>query len=189
MEAISAQRSMGGRATAVGGIASAARAGVAAVIALCSILAAVGILYLIRSESLLAIGPHIRGALPLQQLAGGEAQPLLRMVVAWVPAGLIAGLALASLVRLGPLARVVTLAVLAAVVLLLAGAAADAIAITDPLGPHLLPQLARVGTWTAVALFTVGSLSARRFDSSSSTRAELIARRKVRRSTGRGDSG
>jgi hypothetical protein len=46
----------------------------------------------------------------------------------------------------------------AALVLLLAGAAADAIAITDPLGPHLLPQLARVGTWTAVVLFALGSL-------------------------------
>jgi hypothetical protein len=43
-------------------------------------------------------------------------------------------------------------------VLLFAGAVAGAIAITDPLGPHLAPQLSRVGTWVAVALFTLGSV-------------------------------
>jgi hypothetical protein len=96
--------------------------------------------------------------------AGGEAQPLLRMIIAWVPAGLVAGLALGSLTNLGPRARTATLAALAAAVLLIAGAAADSIAITDPLRPHLLPQLARAGTWMAVVLFTLGSMLAGRLE-------------------------
>ncbi len=157
MEAITAQRSLGAgfprRA-----LATVLRATVAGLIALGALIAGVGALYLMRKIGLLAIGPDVRGALPLQQLAGGEAQPLFRMVLAWVPAGFIAGLALATLTKLGPFARTAVLAAMGALVLLLAGAAADAIAITDSLGPHLLPQLARVGTWTAVALFVAGSL-------------------------------
>lgn len=37
-----------------------------------------------------------------------------------------------------------------------------AVAITDPLRPHLLPQLTRVGTWTAAVLFGIGSMLAGR---------------------------
>jgi hypothetical protein len=156
MEVLTAQRSrtipVPRRATLV-----VLRAIAAALIALAALVAAVGVLYLIRKAGPLAIGPKIPGALPLQQLAGGEGQPLLRMAIAWMPAGFVAGLALASLTRLGARLRMALLAAMAALVLLLAGAVADAIAITDPLGPHLLPQLTRVGTWTAVALFALGS--------------------------------
>jgi hypothetical protein len=159
MEAIAAQRSLEA-ASSRRTLATALRVTVAGLIALGALIAGVGALYLMRGISLLAIGPDVRGALPLQQLAGGEAQPLFRMVLAWVPAGFVAGLAFAALTGLSPFARTASLAALGAFVLLLAGAAADAIAITDPLGPHLLPQLARVGTWTAVALFAVGSLFA-----------------------------
>jgi hypothetical protein len=141
-------------------IATVLRATIAGLIALGTLFAGVGVLYLVRREGLLAIGPDIRGALPLQQLAGGEAQPLLRMLLAWVPAGLVAGIGLALLTRLGQLARAAVLSALAATILLLAGAAADAIAISDPLGPHLLPQLTRAGWWMSVALFAIGSLLA-----------------------------
>jgi hypothetical protein len=145
-----------------GALATSMRAALAGLIALAALLAGVGALYLIRGATPLALGPGIPGALPLQQLAGGESQPLLLMAIAWVPAGLVAGLALASLTGLGPLVRTVSLAALAAFVLLLAGAAADAIAITDPVRPHLLPQLTRAGTWTAVVLFGIGSVLAGR---------------------------
>lgn len=158
MEAIGAQRSARDLSFPGRALVAALRALVAGLIALASLAAAIGVLYLLRRVDLLAIGPNIRGALPLQQLAGGEAQPLLRMAIAWLPAGFVAGLALASLTGLRRWARTASLAAVAALVLLLAGAAADAIAITDPLGPHLLPQLARVGTWTAVVLFALGSL-------------------------------
>src|SRR5262249_21623465 len=45
----------------------------------------------------------------------------------------------------------------AAVLLLLTGALSDAIAVNDPLSPHIAPQLSRGGTWVAVALFAAGS--------------------------------
>jgi hypothetical protein len=132
---------------------------VALVVSLAALFAGVGILYLIRGAAL-GFGPGVRGALPLEQLAGQDAQPLSHMVIAWVPAGFAAGIALASLTKLGAAARTVSLTALAAVSLLLAGALADSIAVNDPLSPHIAPQLTRGGTWIAVALFAAGSLCA-----------------------------
>jgi hypothetical protein len=125
-------------------------------IALGALFAGVGELYLIRGAAL-GIGPQVHGALPLEQLAGHDSQPLLHLVIAWVPAGFVSGLALVGLTRLGTVARLVSLAAVAAAVLLLTGALADSIAVNDPLSPHLAPQLTRAGTWVAVALFTAGS--------------------------------
>jgi hypothetical protein len=132
---------------------------VAFVVSLAALLAGVGILYLIRGESL-GFGPEVRGALPLEQLAGQDAQSLSHMVIAWVPAGFASGIALASLTRLGAAARTALLTALAALSLQLAGAVSDSIAVNDPLSPHLVPQLTRGGTWIAVALFAAGSLCA-----------------------------
>jgi len=129
------------------------------VIAVAALFAGAGELYLIR-DAALRIGPKVQGALPLEQLAGQDAQPLLHLAIAWVPAGFVAGLALASLTRLGTVARTVSLAALAALVLLLTGALSDSIAVNDPLSPHIAPQLSRGGTWAAVALFAAGSLCA-----------------------------
>jgi hypothetical protein len=128
-------------------------------IAVAALFAGAGELYLIRAAGL-GIGPKVHGALPLEQLAGQDAQPLLHLAIAWVPAGFVAGLALASLTRLGTVARTVSLAALAAVVLLLTGALSDAIAVNDPLSPHIVPQLSRDGTWVAVTLFAAGSFLA-----------------------------
>jgi hypothetical protein len=129
------------------------------VVSLAALFAGVGILYLIRGAAL-GFGPEVRGALPLEQLAGQDAQPLFHMVIAWIPAGFVAGIALTFLTRLGAAARTVAVAALAAVSLLLAGAVADSIAVNDPLSPHIAPQLTRGGTWIAVALFAAGSLCA-----------------------------
>ena len=57
-------------------------------------------------------------------------------------------------------ARTASLTVLAALIMLLAGAISDSVAVNDPLSPHLAPQLNRGGTWIAVALFALGSLCA-----------------------------
>ena len=127
--------------------------------ALAALFAGIGELYLIR-DAALGIGPEVHRALPLEQLAGKDAQSLLHLVIAWVPAGFVAGLALASLTRLGSVARTISLAALAAAVLLLAGALSDSIAVNDPLSPHLVPQLSRAGIWVAVALFAAGSACA-----------------------------
>jgi hypothetical protein len=124
------------------------------------VLAATGWLYLLRDVGGLAAGPRIAGALPLQQLAGGDAQPLSRVVLAWLPAGMVAGLLVAWLTHLRAASRALLVAVVAAALLVGAGAAQDAIAISDPVGPHISPQLHRAGNWAAVVLLVIGSLLA-----------------------------
>jgi hypothetical protein len=122
-----------------------------------AVVAGVGWLYILRDARALAVGPLLDGALPLQQLAGGSAQPLLRMAVAWLPGGLAAGLAL-RLTGARRVVRLVGLAVVAAVVLIPTGAVSDAIAVNEPVASHVVPALTRSGTWAAVALFVIGAL-------------------------------
>jgi hypothetical protein len=114
--------------------------------------------YLLRRAGGLVVGPGVRGALPLQQLAGGEAQPLARLVVAWLPAGGVAALALATFTRLGLAARVGAVAAGFFLTLVIAGAVSDATAVSDRFAPHLLPQLARPAIWAATALALIGAL-------------------------------
>jgi hypothetical protein len=130
------------------------------------VLGATGWLYLLRDVGALDAGPYVRGALPLQQLAGGDAQPLLRVVLAWLPAGVVAGLALARLTRLGLVARAAVVALTSALLLVGAGAAEDAAAISDPVPSHLVAQLERPANWIAVALLVTGSFLAGRRRSS-----------------------
>ncbi len=78
------------------------------------LLAGTGWLYVLRSLHWLSIGPRVSDALPLLQLAASDGQPLVRVVVAWVLAGALTGVALAEVSphrRLG-LALVVSLVVL-----------------------------------------------------------------------------
>jgi hypothetical protein len=117
----------------------------------------IGWLYLLRSVPVLAIGPQVDGALPLQQLAGDDAQPLLRVALAWVPAGAVAGAALRRLTALHELPRIAALSAVALVVLVVAGAISDAAAISASVQSHVLPQLGRVGTWAAVGLIVIGA--------------------------------
>ena len=58
---------------------------------LVGLLAGFGWLYVLRGLDWLGVGPRIADALPLLQLAGFDGQPLLRVVVAWVLAGALAG--------------------------------------------------------------------------------------------------
>ena len=136
-----------------------ARSAAGWMIATVSVVAGVGLTYLLRDAAVLDFGPRVKGALPLQQLAGGESQPLARLAIAWLCAGAVAGLALATLTRSRTLPRTVGLALLAATLLLLAGAASDAVAVSEPLGPHLIPQLSRAGIWVADTLLVSGSLA------------------------------
>jgi len=126
-------------------------------LAVLTVPAGIGFLYLLRRSGALDVGPGVHGALPLQQLAGGETQPLARVIVSWLVAGLVAGAALARVSRVRVLVGLVGLALLGALLLLAAGAGADAVAISDNLGPHLAPQLGRAGTWMAVALLVLGA--------------------------------
>jgi hypothetical protein len=109
------------------------------------------------------VGPKVAGALPLQQLAGGAAQPLLRLVVAWVPAGVMAGLALRSGTKLSRGRRAALFALLAWLLLVMAGAASDAAAVSASVASHVPAQLTRAATWLAAALMASGVLLAGRW--------------------------
>jgi hypothetical protein len=161
MEAIAAgQRPQETHRTQFAWLLSSVRGVAAFVLALAALFAGVGILYLIHQTGAFGLGPRVHHALPLEQLAGKDSQPLFHVMIAWVPAGFVAGLAWITLTRFGTVARTASLTVLAAVILLLAGAISDSVAVNDPLSPHLAPQLGRGGTWIAVALFALGSLCA-----------------------------
>jgi hypothetical protein len=122
-----------------------------------AVVAGVGWLYLIRSAAVLGGGPRLQGALPLQQLAGDDAQPLLRMAAAWLPAGAVAGLALG---RLGRLRRPVPIAAgIGAALLVVSGAASDAVAqgSLSLTSSRLLPQLGHPGLLAALVLLAIGA--------------------------------
>ena len=125
-----------------------------------AICAGVGWLYLLRSSGGLAAGPKLSGALPLEELAAQGAQPLLRMVVAWLPAGFAAGLALRLSTRLPALWVSAACGLLA--VLMLGGttAASEALIHNERFAAHLRAGFERPGVWTAVALVVIGSLLA-----------------------------
>lgn len=120
----------------------------------------VGWLYLLRHERALDFGPHIPGALPLEQLAGEASQPLGRMAVAWLPTGAAAGVVLMVLTRARVGARLLGLTLMSFVVLFLSTAASDAVAQNERLLDHLGAPLARGGVWAAVLLLVTGSLLA-----------------------------
>ena len=129
---------------------------VAAVPALVVITAAgVGWLYLLRDVSVLAVGPRVPEALPLQRLAHGDAQPLARLVAAWLPAGIVAGLALH---RLRPAARALTAFGVVFAMLIISGAGLDALTVNERLTSHLGVQPGRAATWLAAALVALGTL-------------------------------
>lgn len=131
-----------------------------------ALLAGIGWLYALRGVGALDAGPVLHDALPLQRLAGQGDQPLLRLAAAWVPAGIAAGVVLAALTRLGRAGRAAVAAACALVVLFAAGAASDTVTASDPLSPHVAPQLGRAALWAATALFAGGAalagLAARR---------------------------
>jgi hypothetical protein len=120
-------------------------------------LAGVGWLYLLRGAGVLDLGPHVREALPLQRLAGQDAQPLGRLVVAWLPAGLVAGAGLRALGIRRRLARVALAAVPCLALLMLLGATADAITETEAITMHLGAQPGRLAIWVAAALLGLGA--------------------------------
>jgi hypothetical protein len=125
-----------------------------------AVVAGTGWLYLMRHTSVLAVGPSFRGALPLQQLAGGSAQPLGRMAAAWIPAGLALGMSLAWITGLPRWARAAIAALGAIVLLPPASVVSDAIAQNEPLASHIRGGATRPGVWLAIALLVAGVLAA-----------------------------
>jgi hypothetical protein len=125
-----------------------------------AVVAGVGWLYTVRAAGLFGVGPPMRGALPLQQLAGGDGQPLGRLLAAWLPAGALAGAALARTTALSRAPRALAIGAVTELLLVAAGAASDATTASQSALGHLGPQLGRAGTWAAVGLMIIGSLLA-----------------------------
>jgi hypothetical protein len=127
------------------------------VVALVGTAVGIGWLYLLRDTGALDAGPGVPMALPLQRLAGGATQPLARLLVAWLPAGLIAGL---ILVAAGLSRRAVRGALMFAttlVLLMALGAAADAVTASEGVRAHVAAQPHRVASWLAAALVALGA--------------------------------
>ena len=126
-----------------------------------ALVAGMGWLYLLRDLGALAAGPHLARALPLQQLDRSDAQPLLRVAVAWLPAGWAAGAALAwGMRRASVWTRAAVTLALACLVLFVTAALADAVAVSGDVVSRLPDQVSREGIWTEIGLFIIGSFLA-----------------------------
>jgi hypothetical protein len=136
-------------------VATVAATGVATV-------AAVGWLYLFRNAVALRLGPKIGGALPLQRLAGQDAQPLPVLLLAWAPAGLLVGLVPRRGADIGPIAVAALVGAVSFAVLWVAGAAADALTANEPVGAYVGPALEHGALWVAPAAAALCAAAARR---------------------------
>ncbi len=122
-------------------------------------MAGLGLLYALRGLHWFSIGPPISDSLPLLQLAGFDGQPLARVIVAWLAAGVIIG---AVLIRLDPLPRSVLVGLLGVLILLLASDASYALTRNLGLGGVLLDRAPGLGPWVEGLLLTIGSALPRR---------------------------
>jgi hypothetical protein len=131
---------------------AAARAAGALVVVLGAVGAGIGWLYLLRDVGALHAGPAVPEALPLQRLAGNDAQPLARLLVAWLPTGALAGLALRAIGLERRTARAALMLPACLILLAALGATADAVTANDPLRAHVSEQAHRPATWLAACL-------------------------------------
>jgi hypothetical protein len=146
--------------------------GVAAVLLLLlSLLAGVGLLYVLRGLRWFAVGPRIEDSLPLLQLAGFDGQPLGRVAAAWLPAGMIFGLAL---VRVKSLPVIIVAGGLGVPVLLLASDAAFALAHNLRMSHVLLHRVPPFGPWLEGLLFAAGIALSRRIASLQQARSDTF---------------
>ena len=113
-----------------------------------------GWLYVLRGLGWLAGPPAIGDALPLLQLAGFDVQPLPRVLVAWVLAGLLAGI---ILIARPPGRRALSVGALGLVSLLLASQAAYALARNLRFDHVLFGHLPGVGGLLEAAVLALGS--------------------------------
>jgi hypothetical protein len=136
------------------------RATVAWLLVVLSVAAGLGWLYLLSKLHAFDFGPRQSGALPLEELASQGSQPLGRMVVAWLPAGAAATLALTWVARVSTAWAPVGVALVAAPTLYLTTAGSEALTHNEPFGDHLGPALEQSGLWSALVLIVLGSLLA-----------------------------
>jgi hypothetical protein len=117
------------------------------------LLAGLGWLYALRGLNWFSAGPSIGDSLPLLQLAGFDGQPLLRVVVAWLLVGVLAGVALSWVPRPR---RTLFAGLFALALLLLASQASYALARNLRFTSILFARAPGAGPWLEALLFTVG---------------------------------
>jgi hypothetical protein len=127
----------------------------AVLIVLVGLLAGTGWLYVFRGLHWFGLGPRVGDSLPLLQLAGFDGQPLLRVAVAWLLAGGLAGVAL---IRVHPLRRSLFAGVLCLVVLLLASQGAYALARNVRLSGIVFSRSPGLGPVVEAIVFALGCL-------------------------------
>jgi hypothetical protein len=127
----------------------AARAGAAVLALLTACLVGLGLLYVLRGLGWFSDGPKVSDALPLLQLARADGQPLGRVVIAWLLAGM--GLSVALAVKMSP-RRAAVMAVLTLILLLFASEASFALARNDGLGETLRTRAPGLGPWVEAAV-------------------------------------
>jgi len=120
---------------------------------LIAVLVGTGLLYGLRGLGALDLGPRIPDALPLLQLAGFDGQPVLRVAVAWLAAGIVLGL---PVCRVAPLRRFAVAAMAAAPLVLFASDASFALARNLRLTDVLVHRAPPLGPWFEVLLLAVG---------------------------------
>lgn len=142
--------------------AASARAGLAVARSLLTTLACVGPLvaglgwlYTLRSLGWLSVGPGVPDSLPLLQLAGYDAQPLGRVLVAWLVAGGLAGV---LLIRLPRLPRLAIAGPLGIVLLLVASQASFALARNLRFSDVLWSRSPGAGPWVEGVVFAIGCM-------------------------------
>lgn len=123
------------------------------------LLAGYGWLYVLRGAGWLRSGPRVGDSLPLLQLAGFDGQPLARVAVAWLLAGVLTGIAL---ICVAPSRRAVLAGALGLVLLLLASQASYALARNLPFGDVMLHRSPGPGPWVQAFLFGLGCALPRR---------------------------
>jgi len=165
---------------------AAAGLGGAVVAALAGILAGFGWLYLLRGLGWFAVGPRIGETLPLLQLAGADVQPLLRVAVAWLLAGVLVG---AVMVRVPPWRRSLTVGLVALIVLLLAAQAAYSLTRNVPLSSVILSHAPGAGPAIEAALLALGCALPRTRSLSRGERSRLRGARLPARLAGLGERG
>ena len=110
---------------------------------------------LLRGTGALRVGPALADALALDRLAGRDAQPLLRVVAAFVPAGLLLALALREVAPAGRTGRAALAGLPAYAVLIAIGAASDAVTRSEPLSRHVAAQPGRAAAWLPALVFAL----------------------------------
>jgi hypothetical protein len=125
------------------------------------LLAGTGWLYVLRGLHWLGVGPRISDALPLLALAASDGQPVVRVVIAWILAGALTGVALAEVAR----NRRATLAfVLALAVLLVASQASYALARNLAFSSTVFSRTPGLGPVLEACAFALGCWLPRRLD-------------------------